>query len=711
MTAPTPPSVATTPAPTLALTAAAAPPPPSRPTAAPPPAGLTFTVGGKVAAGLAVIVTLGLISMLLIYRGLVIVEREVNRLAQVDGPLTAAAYEMEVNVNGIGFAVLKYLATGGQRYRDWVTEDDGDFANYHATYELGVGTEAERALAQEISRHYDEYVALGRQLMDRYDEQTARFTELVTTFDDVEKLIARDWRGVRKSPAEASAPASPPVSAFLEEMRATAKGMVLKLTAERLPSNERDPEALQRLIDQFESGLARFDDAIADHADRNAGAAPAIEAAAAALREQFTRIYDRIPPYLAQQEAIDAHRLQFVEKRYRMDELLDDEIQILLAENLDRPRRRANAAAEQVISTLGYLVPVFVLAAVTVAFLLVRNLRRPLRDLERAAAAVGRGDLEVRISPAGRDELADLAHAFNTMVTRLRETTVSRELLVQSEELLRQTVVDLRREISERVRGQHERELLQARLRRSETMSAMGALVAGVAHEVRNPLFGISSTLDALDARMAGRGDYARYGEVLRGEVARLGKLMADLLEFGRPTPDTMAVDAVELVIAKAVSSALPLAQSCNVEIQCRLESPATSIRMARDRLAQCFVNLIENAVQHSPRGSTVRIETAEVVADEQGWIECRIRDSGPGFREADLPRLFEPFFSRRRGGTGLGLSIVQRIIEEHGGTIHAANDPRGGAVMTLRLPRFEPVPAAGDRQSTDEQQEDPRRR
>ena len=670
-------------------------------TAAPPPAGLTFTVGGKVAAGLAVIVTLGLISMLLIYRGLVIVEREVNRLAQVDGPLTAAAYEMEVNVNGIGFAVLKYLATGGQRYRDWVTEDDGDFANYHATYRLGVGTEAEQALAQEISRHYDEYVALGRQLMDRYDEQTARFTELVTIFDDVEKLIARDWRGVRASP----------VSTYIEEMRATAKGMVLKLTAERLPSNERDPKALQRLIDQFESGLARFDDAIADHADRNAEAAPAIEAAAAALREQFTRIHDRIPPYLTQQETIDARRLQFVEKRYRMDELLDDEIQILLAENLDRPRRRANAAAEQVISTMGYLVPVFVLAAVTVAFLLVRNLRRPLRDLERAAAAVGRGDLEVRISPAGRDELADLAHAFNTMVTRLRETTVSRELLVQSEELLRQTVVDLRREISERVRGQHERELLQARLRRSETMSAMGALVAGVAHEVRNPLFGISSTLDALDARMAGRGDYARYGEVLRGEVARLGKLMADLLEFGRPTPDTMAVDAVELVIAKAVSSALPLAQSREVEIQCRLESPATSIRMARDRLAQCFVNLIENAVQHSPRGSTVRIETAEVLADGQGWIECRIRDSGPGFREADLPRLFEPFFSRRRGGTGLGLSIVQRIIEEHGGTIHAANDALGGAVMTLRLPRFEPAPAAGDRQSTDEQQEDPRRR
>jgi signal transduction histidine kinase len=97
----------------------------------------------------------------------------------------------------------------------------------------------------------------------------------------------------------------------------------------------------------------------------------------------------------------------------------------------------------------------------------------------------------------------------------------------------------------------------------------------------------------------------------------------------------------------------------------------------------QVFHNLVENAVQHSPRGGAVEVE----VAAEEEWIVCAVRDGGPGFREGDLERLFEPFFSRRIGGTGLGLSIVQRIVDEHRGRIAAANRPEGGAVLTLRLP------------------------
>jgi signal transduction histidine kinase len=72
---------------------------------------------------------------------------------------------------------------------------------------------------------------------------------------------------------------------------------------------------------------------------------------------------------------------------------------------------------------------------------------------------------------------------------------------------------------------------------------------------------------------------------------------------------------------------------------------------------------------------------------DGEAWIECAIMDCGPGFNPEDLPRLFEPFFSRRGGGSGLGLSIAQRIVEQHGGTLAAANRAEGGAMMTVRLP------------------------
>jgi signal transduction histidine kinase len=98
--------------------------------------------------------------------------------------------------------------------------------------------------------------------------------------------------------------------------------------------------------------------------------------------------------------------------------------------------------------------------------------------------------------------------------------------------------------------------------------------------------------------------------------------------------------------------------------------------------------NLIENAVHYSPPGGCVTVALGRD-DDEQGeWVECSVRDSGPGFAPADLEQLFEPFFTRRRGGTGLGLSIVKRIVYDHGGDVFARNHPEGGAVVVVRLRR-----------------------
>src|SRR5260370_3398238 len=99
---------------------------------------------------------------------------------------------------------------------------------------------------------------------------------------------------------------------------------------------------------------------------------------------------------------------------------------------------------------------------------------------------------------------------------------------------------------------------------------------------------------------------------------------------------------------------------------------------MDGSRLAQAFENLITNAIQYSTRGQAVSISEAET----EGFAEWEIRDRGAGFIESDLPRIFQPFFTRRRGGTGLGLAIVQRIIDQHGGMVAAKNHPDGGAVV-----------------------------
>ena len=228
---------------------------------------------------------------------------------------------------------------------------------------------------------------------------------------------------------------------------------------------------------------------------------------------------------------------------------------------------------------------------------------------------------------------------------------------------------------------------LKGRLRQSETMAAIGSIVAGVAHEVRNPLFSISATLDAFESRFKDTQTYGRYLAVLRGEIGRLTTLMKDLLEFARPSePDLGECDLVE-VIKAATYACAPLLKRRGVEAVGPGDGAALPPVLAdRVRMTQVLQNLIENAAHFCPEGGRVEVSLAMAGDVDGEWVECAVRDSGPGFAPHDLARLFEPFFTRRRGGTGLGLSIVQRIVYDHGGDVFARNHPEGGAVVVVRL-------------------------
>lgn len=228
---------------------------------------------------------------------------------------------------------------------------------------------------------------------------------------------------------------------------------------------------------------------------------------------------------------------------------------------------------------------------------------------------------------------------------------------------------------------------LEASLRQGEMMSLLGSLVAGVAHEVRNPLFGISSILDAFETRFSDRTEYLRYTDVLRDEVGRLTVLMEELLEYGKPFKGDFYNVPVDEVITKSLRSCLPAAEVAQVSLVNNIKDPLPKLMVDRRRLSKVFVNLIENAIQHSPSGASVSVEACEVYEAQQHWIDCSVKDCGAGILDEDKPKIFEPFFSKRRGGTGLGLAIADRIMGEHGGKLIAGNNADGGACMTARFP------------------------
>lgn len=228
---------------------------------------------------------------------------------------------------------------------------------------------------------------------------------------------------------------------------------------------------------------------------------------------------------------------------------------------------------------------------------------------------------------------------------------------------------------------------MEEALRNAEAMSRLGTFVAGVAHEVRNPLFGISASVDALEAALE-HHDLRQYAAAMRPEVQRMNELMSDLLTYGRPAEPVRERGSLESVVRASASAVRTLAQKQQVSARIAATPDLHPADIDRSRVQQVFENLLKNAISFSPPGSVVEVRCRNVEgAGDLPFVECTINDRGPGIAEEDLPHVFEPFFTRRRGGTGLGLAIVDRIVSEHQGQVSLANSDAGGAVATVRLP------------------------
>ena len=334
----------------------------------------------------------------------------------------------------------------------------------------------------------------------------------------------------------------------------------------------------------------------------------------------------------------------------------------------ERLRRMAEASFEGLaFSENGILIDCNEQLARMLGYSLEELIGKPVVELVAPEHRDRVGDAMSRHEPAAYQHLAQRKDG-STLLVEARARRFQFE-----EHSLRVTAV---RDISEQAE-------LNERLGRSERMAEVGRLVAGVAHEVRTPLFSISATLDAYESLLHEPRERQEFLDLLRSQVQRLSGLMHDLLDYGRPAALRLQPGEIKSVIERAVRSCARLAQTAGVCVDAATAA-AADFQLLRDpdRLEQVFQNLLSNAIHHAPRGSVVRISVARQAAD--AGLVCTIDDDGPGLRPEDLARVFDPFFSRRKGGIGLGLAIVRRIVEEHGGGVRAANRAGGGASFSV---------------------------
>lgn len=283
--------------------------------------------------------------------------------------------------------------------------------------------------------------------------------------------------------------------------------------------------------------------------------------------------------------------------------------------------------------------------------------------------------LQIRIRDA-----ADLLGPESASVVVMEDGNFSR--LTTDIELLTDRIGTVVKELQQR-----EREI-----RRAEQLAAVGQLAAGVAHEIRNPLTSIKLLVQSgLEDGNELAADDLR---IIEGEVRRMERSLGTFLEFARPPKMERRPLEIRALLRDTLALLKARAEKSRVETVLSAERDVELVG-DREQLNQVFVNLVLNALDAMPEGGRLSIRLRRI----RSRVEIEFADTGAGISAAMVPRLFEPFASGKDTGLGLGLVISKRIVEDHGGTIGAANRIGGGASFYVLLPSPEtggtPAPPA----------------
>jgi two-component system, NtrC family, sensor histidine kinase HydH len=225
---------------------------------------------------------------------------------------------------------------------------------------------------------------------------------------------------------------------------------------------------------------------------------------------------------------------------------------------------------------------------------------------------------------------------------------------------------------------------LREELRRSEQLAALGKLLAGVAHEIRNPLAGIKSTVQ-LWQRLPETVHNPQSLEAIIQAVDRLNGIVGRLLYFARVDNAERQALSVNQVVGETLDLVEAQAAGQSVSIERHLEENLPTIMGSAHALRQVFLNLATNALQAMPRGGSLRCKTR--FNSEKDAVEITFADTGRGISPEDRQHLFEPFFTTRPDGTGLGLALCREIISQHGGKIELETLAGPGTSFLVSLP------------------------
>lgn len=309
---------------------------------------------------------------------------------------------------------------------------------------------------------------------------------------------------------------------------------------------------------------------------------------------------------------------------------------------------------ENTIKRIAATVMVFSLGII-LAIVLSKQYTRPILRVVEAAERVAAGDLKQSIHVHSRDEIGKLSQTFNRLVHNLREGKT-----------------------------------LEQRLREAENLAGLGQLSRDMAHEIRNPLNFINLSIDHIAEKYkpmepAQQEKFATLMSGIKIEIQRLNNLVNNVLDYGKPIKLALQKVGVVEVLEDVISLIWARAEAEGVAIE-KKYGAAPILSLDQDLFKSCVLNCITNAFQ-----AMSDVEGRKLLEigtfEEDGWFHLRIQDTGIGVASADVPKVFEPFFSTKQSGVGLGLPMMKRVVEEHGGRVVFESEQGRGSTVTIVLP------------------------
>ena len=336
--------------------------------------------------------------------------------------------------------------------------------------------------------------------------------------------------------------------------------------------------------------------------------------------------------------------------------------------------------------TILFVVVSTIVICALVALLVHLRVNRPVERLLECTQQVAKGNLECEIEVASDDEIGHLARSFKKMTEDLRNA--------QAE--LSDWALKLEEEVENKTR---DLKLAQAQILRSEKLSSLGSLAAGVAHELNSPLMGIMTYAHLAAKRLPDDSSEKEHLEVIVSQADRCATIIKQLLEFSRERPPEKKRQDINAIVEKAVALVEHQSGFHGIEIHRDFAPDVPPVMMDAGQMQQVFLNLVVNAGEAMSDGGRLTIQTRALASAVESQpaagdvsskkVQIVFRDTGVGIPPEDVVKIFDPFFTSKDvgEGTGLGLAVSYGIIEQHGGTIGVESTPGKGTVFTITLP------------------------